>query len=449
MSTNTDAAPADSTANPSDHSSSESTPDSDHYTDHVVSVGDDEEILLTEDLHSSFGVLLLRKGSKVNQQTFSALSSHALKKPLDDAIAIGDAVTNADIFRAVEKQIKEFPAFSIMSQSIANMPRLYNCLRQVDLHPAMRNKISIAQKAKPEIFEHAIRVAISSVMLGMYMGLSDQDCDNLAVAGLFHDLGEMHIDPQLLDKERSLSEQELKFVYAHPAIIYNILVDLDGYKSEIAEAVFEHHERIGGHGYPRGIKQYSNIYGAVLAVAEVLTSMCESYSLERTIVTLKYNQGHFSPDVLNSFLTAMLKTNYKNDNTLEEIEKEQKELISIISSQQVSLKHLAESNEQLTAEDTSFSALQTQLKSLPARLYRSGIDITHKDPLKDFKDDPESSFEATAILEETLYLMRDFHRDFSRRLSAGTSSDEAIVSWHKDCLEQIQNYKIKTLDKQS
>ena len=419
----------------------------DHYTDHVVAVGDQEEIVLSEDLYSSFGVLLLRKGSRVNSNTFSALSNHTLTKPIDNAIAIGDCVTNADIFRAVENEIKEFPAFSTMSKSIANMPRLYNCLRQVDLHPAMRNKISIARKTKPIIFEHAIRVAITSVMLGMYMGLSDQDCDNLAVAGLFHDLGEMHIDPELLDKNRNLSEQELKFVYAHPAIIYNILVDLDGYKSDIATAILEHHERIGGHGYPRGINQYSNIYGAVLAVAEVLTSMCESYSLERTVVTLKYNHGHFETSVINAFLKAMLNHDYKNADTLDELEKEQKQLISIISSQQVSLKHLIENNAQATTDD-SFNILQEKLKALPARLYRSGIEIDNKDPLKDFKDDPESSFEAMAILEETLYMMRDFHRDFSRRSLSGQASDEAIIKWHQDSLEQIQSYKIKTLDKE-
>lgn len=428
--------------------SSDAPSDTDHYTDHVVAAGDQEEIVLSEDLYSSFGVLLLRKGSRVNNQTFSALSNHTLTKSIDDAIAIEDCVTNADIFRAVESEIKGFPAFAIMSQSIANMPRFYNCLRQVDLHPAMRNKISIAKKTKPEIFEHAIRVAITSVMLGMYMGLSDQDCDNLAVAGLFHDLGEMHIDPALLDKERSLSEQEMKFVYAHPAIIYNILVDLDGYKSEIATAIFEHHERIGGHGYPRGIEQYSNIYGAVLAVAEVLTSMCESYSLERTIVTLKYNHGHFDKSVLNAFLKAMLNHDYKNANTLEELEKEQKQLISIISSQQISLKHLVENNTSATEKDSSFNILKEKLKDLPTRLYRSGIEIDNKDPLKDFKDDPESSFEAMAILEETLYMMRDFHRDFSRRMLAGQESNEAVIKWHQDSLEQIQSYKIKTLDKE-
>jgi HD-GYP domain-containing protein (c-di-GMP phosphodiesterase class II) len=409
--------------------------------EHVTAIGDKEEISLAEDLYSSFGVLLLKKGTLVNKQTYLALAKHTLDKPIDSALNISDSVTNLQISRAVEKNIAEFPAFTIMSRAINNMPRLLNCLRQVDLNTSMRNKISITYKAMPNIFEHAIRVAICSVMLGMYMGLSDEDCDILAVAGLFHDLGEMHIDPQLLTLERGLTDQELKFVYAHPAIIYNILIDMDAYNSDVAQAVFEHHERIGGHGYPRGIKQYSNIYAAILAVAEVLTSMCESNTLERTIVSLKYNQGHFDETVLKSFLRAMLKTDYKNINSLEELEKEQNLLVSIISSQQVSLKLLIDGNPTLLAEDVSFKLLAEKLKSLPTRLYRSGIDINKKDPLKDFRGDQESSFEATSMLQETLYLMRDFHRDYARRLTSSTTSSQPVKEWHTQSVEEIHSFK--------
>jgi HD-GYP domain-containing protein (c-di-GMP phosphodiesterase class II) len=409
--------------------------------EHIAAVGDDEDISLAEDLYSSFGVLLLKKGALVNKQTYLALAKHKLDKPIDSALTISDSVTNLQISKAVEKNIAEFPAFAIMSQAINNMPRLLNCLRQVDLNTTMRNKISITYKAMPNIFEHAIRVAICSVMLGMYIGLSDEDCDTLAVAGLFHDLGEMHIDPEILTQQRGLTDQELKFVYAHPAIIYNILTDMDAYSSDVAQAVFEHHERIGGHGYPRGIKQYSNIYAAILAVAEVLTSMCESNSLERTIVSLKYNQGHFDERVLKSFLRAMLKTDYKNANSLDEIEKEQNQLVSIISSQQISLKLLVDGNPTLLAEDASFKQLADKLKSLPTRLFRSGIDINKKDPLKDFRGDPESSFEATSMLQETLYLMRDFHRDYARRLPASATSSEAVTAWHAQSVEEIHGFK--------
>lgn len=416
-------------------------PDSDHYLKHVTSVGETEVITLADDLYASSGVLLLRKGSRVNQRTFDILSQHKLDKPLDQQLAIADCISNLHIAQAVEYQLRTFPAFVTMSKAITNRPRLLNCLRQVDLNNAMRNKISIAHRAMPPIFEHAIRVAICSVMLGMYMGLSDDDCDILAVAGLFHDLGEMHIDPELLNTKRSLTDDELKFVYAHPAIIYNILIDMDAYKTDVAQAVLEHHERIGGHGYPRGIKQLSNIYAAVLAVAEVLTSMCESYSLEKTIVTLKYNHGHFDQTVLNSFLRAMLSVGFKPTSSEEQIAREQQQLISIISSQQISLKMLVDNNPQLAEQDPPFATLLQQLGGLPARLYRSGIDIDRKDPLQDFQDDPESSFEAIAILEETLYLMRDFHRDFARQQSPAAASHDDIINWHKQAVEEIHRYQ--------
>lgn len=431
----------DNTAPPSD------TPEgSNHYINHVSTVGDQEQILLAEDLYGSSGVLLLKKGSRVNQQTLATLSNHTLDKPLDQSLAIEDCISNLQISLAVKQQLAEFPAFAIMGKAITNMPRLHNCLRQVDLNAPMRNKISIAYKAMPQIFDHAIRVAICSVMLGMYMGLSDEDCDILAVAGLFHDLGEMHIDPELLRAERTLTDQELKFVYAHPAIIYNILMDMDAYNTDVAQAVFEHHERIGGHGYPRGIKQLSSIYSSTLAVAEVLTSMSEHYSLERTIVTLKYNQGHFDKTVLNSFLRAMLQADYSFPDVPDDIEQQQQQLISVISGQQVSLKLLLNNHTGLPDSDLSFALLSEKLLALPARLYRSGIDLDKKDPLEDFQDDPESSFEAFSILQETLYLMRDFHRDFARRMLSGKSSDNDLIEWHQQSTAEIDHLAFQPSD---
>jgi len=100
------------------------------------------------------------------------------------------------------------------------------------------------------------------------------DVREAAAAGLLHDLGMLHIAPGLLDSEERLSGDELRPVYVHP-LTSSMLVDrFPEYSKEIVRAIVEHHERLDGSGYPRGIAGDAiSPLGRVLALAEFVTAM--------------------------------------------------------------------------------------------------------------------------------------------------------------------------------
>ena len=383
---------------------------------------------------------MIKKGAKVNKKTYNALIKHKLKTPIDNTVSVTDAVTNHELALDFYAQLEQFDLFKQLKLSINNPERLKNCLRQVDLNAAMRTKVTVAKKVNPELYDHLLRVSIFTVMIGMSMGLSDKDCDILASAGLFHDLGHLHIDPALLTADRILSTKELQFVYAHPVIMYQQLVVMDAYPKETSLAILEHHERIGGNGYPKGIKEYSNIYSAILAVTEVLISLAESQTLDRALIALKSSARKLDSQVMSALFKLMV----TREKPTPEFNNSKQYLVSI----EAILKDIMKQWNAIKTKVESQSNLAI-VKTVSARMFdfqqsTTGWGIDLEDP--NFADccdeDNEAINDLIMLLEESLYILRDISREFYRNKTATDKQEvsEEILEWIEFTTKTIDNY---------
>jgi hypothetical protein len=132
---------------------------------------------------------------------------------------------------------------------------------------------------------------------------NDHDLAGIAAAAMFHDLGILHIDPALLQPGRVLSEAERRHLYAHPVTAYLILQEYPQYHPDISTAVFEHHERLDGSGYPRGLRgEEISLWGQILMLAEVVAKFFEPGArpeeVMRAALVLKLNQRKFSRQLI-------------------------------------------------------------------------------------------------------------------------------------------------------
>jgi len=120
---------------------------------------------------------------------------------------------------------------------------------------------------------HERRVAALAVAISRKMGLLDEQVKGIRVAGLLHDIGKIALPAEILSKPGRLTDPELTLIRVHPETGYDILKTVE-FPWPVADIVRQHHERLDGKGYPRGLTTADILLEAkILAVADVVEAM--------------------------------------------------------------------------------------------------------------------------------------------------------------------------------
>ncbi|MFA5576425.1 MAG: HD domain-containing phosphohydrolase [Tissierellaceae bacterium] len=179
--------------------------------------------------------------------------------------------------------------------------------------------ISNLFEKSPREEEHGKMVSQLCMGMGVALNLSVNRIENLAILGLFHDIGKINIDKDILNKRGSLNKNELYIIKRHPEVGYQIIRAINEY-SHLAEYILSHHERIDGKGYPQGLKGESiPMEARILSIADAYDSMTNqnSYknpiSRDEAIEELRRHSGtQFDSDIVDLFINKVLNGEYAN-----------------------------------------------------------------------------------------------------------------------------------------
>lgn len=131
-------------------------------------------------------------------------------------------------------------------------------------------------------FVHCVNTCIMATFMGLQLNMSIEELKKLARGALLHDIGNMKLPLQLLNKSESITENEKVEIRKHPMYGYKILTDAGITDKEIMCCVLEHHERVDGTGYPfRKKANEISIYGKVLGLCGVYTALLANRSFRR------------------------------------------------------------------------------------------------------------------------------------------------------------------------
>ncbi len=120
---------------------------------------------------------------------------------------------------------------------------------------------------------HERRVGLIAGAIGRELGWDEERCDRLELIGLVHDIGKISVPAEILSKPGRLSEVEMQLIRGHAQAGYDILKNVP-FPFPVAEIIYQHHERLDGSGYPRGLQGDQILPEArVLAVADVIESI--------------------------------------------------------------------------------------------------------------------------------------------------------------------------------
>lgn len=146
--------------------------------------------------------------------------------------------------------------------------------------------------------EHTRRVALLAVQIGERLGLPPSRLRSLATGGLLHDIGKLAVPDEILKKPGSLTDDEFGVIKRHPEWGHHLLGELGDFAPDVRRLVLDHHERLDGSGYPRGLTQAQlDLETRILAVCDVYDALIsprvyrDAWSQERALGLLREGAG--------------------------------------------------------------------------------------------------------------------------------------------------------------
>ena len=194
---------------------------------------------------------------KKDGRTFiGSISSVGVKNEKGDIVYYDGVIEDITARKGAEEQLKES----------------YDKLRRV-LNGTVHALASTTEKRDPYTAGHQHRVAQLACAIAREMRLVEDDIEGIRVAGIIHDIGKIYVAAEILNKPVALKEIEMELIKTHCHAGYEILKTVE-FPWPVAETVLQHHEKLDGSGYPRGLKDSAIIMSArILTVADVVEAM--------------------------------------------------------------------------------------------------------------------------------------------------------------------------------
>lgn len=124
-----------------------------------------------------------------------------------------------------------------------------------------------------DALDHAVLVANLAIRLSKELGFSEKFCNQIADAGILHDIGKMELSDFLYGRKRDvLGIEEIKYVRKHPTLGYEYLCQINKGDAEFRNMILHHHENYDGSGYP------DNIKGDDIPVGARILRICDVYA---------------------------------------------------------------------------------------------------------------------------------------------------------------------------
>ncbi|MGN0263738.1 MAG: HD-GYP domain-containing protein [Oliverpabstia sp.] len=133
------------------------------------------------------------------------------------------------------------------------------------------NQKHLLQYSLREQLVHGMRVSNLACGLAKELGLPEDYCYDMAVAGMLHDIGKERVSNALDEDAERLIVEEIHYVRLHSQASYEILKQR-GYSERILQTVLYHHENMDGSGYPE------NLSGEAIPLGARIVRVCDVYA---------------------------------------------------------------------------------------------------------------------------------------------------------------------------
>lgn len=119
-------------------------------------------------------------------------------------------------------------------------------------------------------FNHSLAVSILSISLGKWAEYSENQIFDLAMAGLFHDIGKLKISDDIINKPARLTDGEYEIIKQHSFYGYEMLLETGRFSEDVLLGVLQHHEKMDGSGYPNKLRgDEIHEYAKIVSICDI------------------------------------------------------------------------------------------------------------------------------------------------------------------------------------
>ncbi|QHI98413.1 HD domain-containing protein [Xylophilus rhododendri] len=283
--------------------------DDTHYRQAFGALCEDKVVSASTTIYAANGTKLIEKGSRIDRELYARLVQHKLRDPIDQQIGVEGMVSADSLLALAEELIATHPVPRLLAAALGQREPLLQPLREVPLPGPIALKLTLMRDRYAGLLQHAMAGALVALFLADRLGLPAADRAQLATAALLRDIGMLHMDPSWLLPQRRLSAAERRHLHAHPITSMLLIRTQGGYAPEVATAVFEHHERLDGSGYPRGARgEKISAPGQILLLAELVSALGEKFgdaSPHRLGLVLRLNRRALPLALVAQLLPAL------------------------------------------------------------------------------------------------------------------------------------------------
>jgi len=165
---------------------------------------------------------------------------------------------------------------------------------------------------------HQRRVSNLASAIAKEMHLSEDQLNGIRMAGSIHDIGNIGVPTEILNKPVCLVDMEFNLIKTHPLTGYNILKDIP-FPWPVAKIILQHHERMDGSGYPDGLFGDDILIEArILGVADVVEALAShrpyrpALGIDKALEEVRENRGTpYDPEVVDACLKLFTEKRFK------------------------------------------------------------------------------------------------------------------------------------------
>jgi len=196
------------------------------------------------------------------------------REPISDPLKREALNTIATTFKKIYSEPLESKSF-IMEKSVKEYQTVIkHIMRELNNSSELLSILSDVCVHDTYIFTHSLNVTLYSLALGMELKLSTAKLETIGLGALLHDIGKIAIPREILMKPGRLTDEEYAIVKKHSSEGFELLRNTHAVPLLVSHCAFQHHERLDGSGYPRGLRgDEIHDYAKIVAVADVFDAV--------------------------------------------------------------------------------------------------------------------------------------------------------------------------------